>query len=66
MTIRPPSQYLNGVVDFLLMAHKSDAKFNQLVEAEACDLDKNQNEKNLINQNWIDNLNISTICQYDF
>ena len=45
MTICQPGHYLNGVVDFFLMAHKSDAKFNQLVEAEARDLDKSQNEK---------------------
>ena len=44
MTICQPGLYLDGVVDFLLMAHKSDAKLNQLVEAEARNLDKNQNE----------------------
>ena len=45
MTIGQPGLYLNGVVDFLLMAHKSDAKLNQLVEAEARDLDKSQYKK---------------------
>ena len=46
------------------MAHKSDAKFNQLVEAEARDLDKNQNEKAYSIKTGLIDFDISTKWQY--
>ena len=66
MTICQPGLYLNGVVDFLLVAHKSDAKFNQLIEAEASDLDKNQNEKAYSIKTGLIDFDISTKWQYNF